>query len=156
VTTPRSDVYERLEQFVQQLMSCVHSEGLEQLVELDLSMTQARARFTVAMAGRPLAINEVASSIGLSVAATGRTVDQLVRLDALERHESPEDRRVKLVALTKRGFDAVDAQMEHKRRALREVADRLDPDHAERLHEVLGQILASDALRTAEKKETHV
>jgi DNA-binding MarR family transcriptional regulator len=157
VTTTRAGLHERLEQFVQQLMTCVHAEGLDQLVELDLSMTQARTLFTVAQAGRPLAINEVASSIGLSVAAAGRTVDQLVRLGVLERHESPDDRRVKLVAVTARGFDVVDTQMEHKRRALRVVADRLHPDHAERLDEVLGQILASDALRATEtEKEPHV
>lgn len=136
-------------------MSCVHSEGLDQLVELDLSMSQARAMFTVAHADRPLAINEIASSIGLSLAATGRTVDQLVKLGTLERHESPDDRRVKLVGLTKHGFDVVDQQMEHKRRALRLVADRLDPQHADDLHRVLGQILASDALRLPEK-EDHV
>jgi DNA-binding MarR family transcriptional regulator len=154
VTTDRNDVYERLEAFVQRLMSCVHSEGLDQLVDLDLSMSQARAMFTVALADRPLAINEIASSIGLSVAATGRTVDQLVRLGTLERHESPDDRRVKLVGLTRRGFDAVDEQMEHKRRALRVVAERLHPDHAEDLHRVLGQILESDALRAPEKDTT--
>ncbi|KQP78422.1 hypothetical protein ASF37_07620 [Aeromicrobium sp. Leaf289] len=155
MTIERGAVHERLEAFVQRLMSCVHSEGLDQLVELDLSMTQARAMFTVAHADRPLAINEIATAIGLSVAASGRTVDQLVRLGALERHESPEDRRVKLVGLTKHGFDFVDEQMEHKRRALRVVADRLDPQHAEDLHRVLGQILASDALRLPEK-EDHV
>ncbi|WP_286690168.1 MULTISPECIES: MarR family transcriptional regulator [unclassified Aeromicrobium] len=155
MTTDRNDVYERLELFVQRLMSCVHAEGLDQLVELDLSMSQARAMFTVALADRPLAINEIATSIGLSVAAAGRTVDQLVKLGCLERHESPDDRRVKLVALTKRGFDAVDQQMEHKRRALRVVAEQLQPDHAEDLHRVLGQILESDALRVPEK-EDHV
>ena len=155
MTTDRPPVHETLEAFVQRLMSCVHSEGLDRLLELDLSMTQARALFTVAMADRPLAINEVASAIGLSVASTGRTVDQLVRLGTLERHESPDDRRVKLVAVTEHGFDVVDEQMEHKRRALRVVADRLHPQHAEDLHRVLGEILASDALRLPEK-EDHV
>ena len=153
MTNDQDGLHERLEAFVQRLMSCVHSEGLDQLVELDLSMSQARAMFTVAMADHPLAINEIATSIGLSLAAAGRTVDQLVKLGTLERHESPDDRRLKLVALTKRGFDVVDQQMEHKRRALRLVADRLDPQHAEDLHQVLGRILASDALRLPEKED---
>lgn len=152
MTADRNDVYERLETFVTRLMSTVHAGGLDRLVELDLSMTQARVLLTVALADRPLAINEIATSIGLSVAATGRTVDQLVRLGTLERHESPDDRRVKLVGLTQRGLDAVDEQMEHKRRALRAVAERLHPDHADDLHQVLGQILASDALRAPEKE----
>ncbi|WP_375000579.1 MarR family winged helix-turn-helix transcriptional regulator [Aeromicrobium sp. CTD01-1L150] len=145
--TDRARLHERLEEFVQLLMSRVHAEGLDQLVELDLSLTQARTMFAVAHAGRPLAINEIASAIGLSVAAAGRTVDSLVRLGTLERRESPDDRRVKLVGLTPRGFAAVDEQFEQKRRALRLCADQLDPADAEALDQVLGQILASQALR---------
>ena len=146
MTDDRARLHERLERFVQLLMSRVHAEGLDQLVELDLPLSQARALFTIAHQGRPMPIAEVAATIGLSAAAAGRAVDALVRLGALERRESPDDRRVKLVQLTPHGFELVDVQFEHKRRALRGVADRLDPSHAERLDEVLGQILAGDAL----------
>lgn len=132
-------------------MSHVHAEGLDQLVEVDLSMSQARALFTVARAGRPLAINEIASAIGLSDAAAGRTVDSLLRLDTIERRENPDDRRVKLIALTARGLAVVDEQFEHKRRALRHVADRLDPEDAQALDSVLGRILAGTALREHEE-----
>ncbi|GAA2084079.1 hypothetical protein GCM10009821_26730 [Aeromicrobium halocynthiae] len=149
----RTSLHERLELFVQLLMSRVHAQGLDQLVDLDLSLSQARTLFAVAQQARPLPIAEVAAAIGLSPAAAGRTVDSLVRLGALERRESSDDRRVKLVQVTPRGFDFVDAQFEHKRRALRDVADRLSPSDAERLDEVLGHILAGDALAVPHHQE---
>lgn len=143
----RTCLHARLEAFLQLVLSRVHAEGLHQLVELDLSLTQARTLFAVAGADRPLAINEIASSIGLSLAATGRSVDSLVRLGTLERRENPDDRRVKLVAVTERGFEIADEHLEHKRRALRATVDLLDPTTAADLDRVLGTILEGDALR---------
>jgi DNA-binding MarR family transcriptional regulator len=52
-----------------------------------------------------LTLRELAERIDRSVSATSRLVDQLVRRGLVDRHEDPDDRRVRRIALTKRGTD---------------------------------------------------
>lgn len=154
-TKKADELYETLGEFFQRLFSLTESDAMTQLIELDVSFTQARTMFLLAHTGGPLPINEIASSLGLSVAATGRNIDQLVKLDIVERQESPDDRRVKLVSLSPKGFDIADQQIEQKRRTVREFVDRLTSTDAENLTQALRPILAGDALRTS-TKDHHV
>ncbi|SNS67079.1 DNA-binding transcriptional regulator, MarR family [Streptosporangium subroseum] len=48
-------------------------------------------------------LRELAERIDRSVSATSRLVDQLVRRGLVDRHEDPDDRRARRIALTKRG-----------------------------------------------------
>ncbi len=149
----REELTARLEQFFQRALSFVHAQGLDRLVDLDLSMSQARVLFTVAHAGEPLPIGAIAEQVGTTLATAGRAVESLVRSGALERRESAEDRRVKLVGLTERGLEIVDAQHAQKRAALHTLVERLDPTDAEDLDRVLATILAGDALRPTDREE---
>lgn len=74
----RERLDEVLGTFFRGTMALAEVEGIDRLVELDLSMTQARMLHVLASAGRPLAINELAAELRLSVATAGRTVDQPV------------------------------------------------------------------------------
>jgi DNA-binding MarR family transcriptional regulator len=149
-TTPQS-LYADLEEFIQRIFAFCQTDAMDTLVDLDVSFSQARTLFVLSHMGQPMPINEIASRLGLSDAAAGRNVDQLVRLGVVERTESADDRRVKLVALSKRGFEIVDQQFEQKRKALRVFADRLSPEEAENLTKALRPILAGESLRTSTK-----
>ena len=145
------ELYEALGEFFQRIFSLAESGSMDQMIELDVSFTQARTMFLLAHTDGPLPINEIASQLGLSVAATGRTIDQLVKLGIVERQENPDDRRVKLVSLSPSGFEVADQQFEQKRRAVRKFVDRLSATEAENLTQALRPILAGESLRTTTK-----
>ena len=145
------ELYEALGEFFQRIFSLAESGSMDSLIELDVSFTQARTMFLLAHTDGPLPINEIASQLGLSVAATGRNIDQLVKLGIVERYENPDDRRVKLVSLSPTGFEVADQQFEQKRRAVRTFVDRLSATEAENLTQALRPILAGESLRTRTK-----
>ena len=80
------------------------------------------------------------------MAATGRNIDQPVKMGLVERKEDENDRRVKLVTITKAGHDVTDQHLEARRTALRAMVSRLSSDEADRLHDALQPILEGDAL----------
>ncbi len=145
------ELYEALGEFFQRIFSLGESSSMDRMIELDVSFTQARTMFLLAHTEGPLAINEIASQLGLSVAATGRNIDQLVKLGIVERQENPDDRRVKLVSLSPTGFEIADQQIEQKRQAVRKFVDRLSTTEAENLTQALRPILAGESLRTSAK-----
>ena len=73
-----------------------------QLGELRLGFTQLAALYVLAD-GSTTTVGELAESLGRSPSATSRLVDGLVRRRLVERHEEPEDRRQRSLALTQRG-----------------------------------------------------
>jgi DNA-binding MarR family transcriptional regulator len=152
VSSPSEDLHACLEEFLQRLFGLAAADATDLLVDLDVSLSQARTMFVLAHVGEPLPVSEVARRVGLSQAAASRTVDQLVRLGIAERHESAEDRRVKLVSLSPRGFDIADQHIEQKRRALRTLTDRLPADVCGRLTDALRPVLAGDYLSTSTKE----
>jgi DNA-binding MarR family transcriptional regulator len=146
VTTADS-LFDALEEFFGRCLGMAESESVDVLVELDLSLSQAKMVFVLAHAAEAMPINRLADHVHLSVAATGRNVDQLVRAGLAERHESEADRRVKLVTITEAGRAAADHHIEAKREALRQFIGRLDAAQADTLRAALTPILAGDALR---------
>ena len=149
------ELYEALGEFFQRIFSMGESDSLDRMIELDVSFTQARTMFLLAHTDGPLPITEIAAQLGLSVAATGRNIDQLVRLGIVERQENPDDRRVKLISLSPTGFEIADQQIEQKRRAVRRFVERLSSTEAEDLTQALRPILAGESLRSS-KKVSHV
>jgi DNA-binding MarR family transcriptional regulator len=152
VTTP-DQLYGALEEFVMRLMNMAESDGMDAMVELDLSYTQARTLFLLAKAGVPMPIRAIAQKLGLSDAAAGRNVDQLVRLDVVERRESSEDRRVKLVTLTPVGAKLAVSPLDAKRESIKAFAATLPPEQRDNLHRALSDILAGDTLRPRKNQE---
>ena len=68
---------------------------------------------------------------------------------------SLNDRRVKLVSLSPRGFDIADQHIEQKRKAIRAVSERLPAEDCARLIAALRPILAGDCLSTTTKESVH-
>jgi len=149
------ELFTCLEEFLQRVFSLAEVDAMDALVDLDVSFSQARTTFLLAHVAEPVPISVLARRLGLSQAAAGRNVDQLVRLGIAERQESPEDRRVKLVSLSPAGVEIADQHIEHKRRALRLVTERLPADDRERLIAALRPILAGDYFRKSLKEHVH-
>ncbi|MFC4605043.1 MarR family winged helix-turn-helix transcriptional regulator [Rhodococcus kronopolitis] len=129
------------------LMGLGEGEAMDNLVAKDLSFTQVRALFMLAQCGEPVAIHEVAERLGLSVAATGRSVDQMVNQGLFERREDLRDRRIKRISLSEAGRTIASEHLETKRNELRAFAVRLPESDRNQLFDSLNSILAGDALR---------
>ncbi len=147
------DLHDVIVDFVTRLMTISESDGLDALIASDLSFSQARSLFLLAKTAEPMPIHSIAEALGLSVAAAGRTVDQLLHLDLVERRESASDRRVKLVSLTSVGERLVAQHVEAKRDSVRSFTRALPPEQRDQLHRVLTDILAGGVLRPRTDQE---
>lgn len=77
------------------------------LGELDLTLTQMKTLGMLDDCVEEISVKALSERLGLSLPATSRTVDGLLRRGLLSRHEDAEDRRVKRVRLTDAGRDVV-------------------------------------------------
>jgi DNA-binding MarR family transcriptional regulator len=85
---------------------------------------------------------ELAAAIGLSVAATGRAVDALVRKRFVARREDADDRRVKRHALTAHGRRSLERLAEARRAGVERFVAELPGEDRERLAGALGPLVA--------------
>jgi DNA-binding MarR family transcriptional regulator len=97
----------RLIAAIMPLMKGSQAEVMAATAEFDLTLTQLRMMFVLERAGQDLAVNQLAESVALSVAAAGRAVDAMVRVGLLSRREDDIDRRIKRIALTTAGHKAI-------------------------------------------------
>ena len=77
------------------------------LGELDLTLTQMKALGLLDECPRAISVKDLSERLVLSLPATSRTVDSLLRRGLLSREEDPDDRRIKRVRLTSEGHDVV-------------------------------------------------
>lgn len=127
---------------MQALHMNLQESSLESLAATEWTLSQARSIMILAQASAPLPINELATRLQLSVAATGRNVDQLLKQGLLDRQEDPRDRRIKRVSLTPQGRAQVARALTIKRASMSAFLDQLEPDDHTRLLAALTPILA--------------
>jgi DNA-binding MarR family transcriptional regulator len=120
-------------------------EALRVAAELDLSMSQLRVLFLLDGDERDFAVNELAEMIGLSVGATSRAVDHLVRAGLVSRREGHVDRRMKRIAITAKGKHAMVGLATAKRAGLRRFAAGLEDTEREEMSRALAPVLARAA-----------
>jgi DNA-binding MarR family transcriptional regulator len=77
------------------------------LGELDLTLTQMKTLGMLDDFVAEVSVKELGERLGLSLPATSRTVDGLLRRGFLTRHEDPDDRRVKRVRISDAGREVV-------------------------------------------------
>jgi DNA-binding MarR family transcriptional regulator len=109
----------------------------------ELSFTQLKLMYVLANAREPLPIGRIAELTGGSLPSTGRAVDALVRHELADRSEDPDDRRVKLVQITKLGDSAMREIFESRISALRELLGQLTRDELAHLTGALTPLLAT-------------
>jgi DNA-binding MarR family transcriptional regulator len=110
-------------------------------VELDLSLSQLRALLVLWRAETPMSLHALAEGVGLSDPAAVRMVDGLLRAGLVVRREDEHDRRVKRIALTAAGSQAVDQLTAARRESLERLAATLEPEELDRLIAALNPIV---------------
>jgi DNA-binding MarR family transcriptional regulator len=136
-----------LSDLITYLMKTGQSDAFEYISELDLSMSQVRMLFLVDASPHAPALHELAAELGLSMAATGRAADGLVRVGMVTRHEDETDRRVKRIKLTPSGHDLVVRLPAARMEDLRRFAVLLSEEERTRLAEALAPILIRPEIR---------
>lgn len=131
------------EDFLGRCVGMTEINEVDRLLELELSMSQTKSIFVLSQADEPMPITALAVRLGLSAATAGRTVDQLVRADLVERHEDPADRRVKLVTITPAGREIAEQHFEAHRATMRGLFTRLSDAEADRLSDALQPLIAA-------------
>ncbi|MBW9215515.1 MarR family transcriptional regulator [Mumia sp. zg.B53] len=153
MTTPES-LAGRLEEFFLQAAARCEGDAVDAFAALDLSATQSRTLLMISSRPGTTQISDVARAVGVSVAAAGRAVDQLVGAGLVCRNECADDRRVRLVTLTDRGRELVGRQLQTKRAALQEIARELSEPTRSLLDRALRAAL-SERQPTTPAKDPH-
>ncbi len=110
------------------------ADRFEVLERHDLTVSQVRAIVTLACAGTDaLPGGRLAERLGISAAAISRALDGLVQKGFVERRESPDDRRVKLVTVTASGRELADDLVALRRAQIEGFLETLDPGQRELL-----------------------
>lgn len=109
------------------IMKGNQNEVMQVTAEFDLSLSQLRALFVLDHASGPLAVNQLADALGLSMPATGRAVDALHRTGLVSRNEDAVDRRVKRIALSETGQGVLTRIAEARAAAVQNLFSRLTP-----------------------------
>jgi DNA-binding MarR family transcriptional regulator len=105
-TTPEELAHELLGLWMH-LMRGSSQQMFALLGELDLGMTQMKTLLMLDDCIEEGSVKDLSERLGLSLPATSRTIDGLLRRGFLSRHEDTVDRRVKRVRLTGEGQDIV-------------------------------------------------
>ena len=129
-----------LGRFVMQLNRAASPELFRMLGELELSFTQLKALHLLLEAG-DVNVKDVAGRLGMSLPAMSRALDGLVQRGYVERHESPTDRRARLVRLLPAGRAALDEIERGRISALEEFTASLTDEERAGLHATLLPIL---------------
>jgi DNA-binding MarR family transcriptional regulator len=98
------------------------------VAEVEDIVTSPQLRVLVMIARRgPQTLGAVSTELGVHASNATRTCEKLVRAGWIHRREDPADRRFARVALTQAGAELVDRVIGHRRAALAEVLDEMDP-----------------------------
>jgi DNA-binding MarR family transcriptional regulator len=107
------------------------------LGELDLTMTQMKALGMLEDVVEEVSVKDLSERLGLSLPATSRTVDGLLRRGLLSRQEDTEDRRIKRVRLTEAGAAMVQQIVTARLQGLESYAATLSDEQRAALHAAL-------------------
>jgi DNA-binding MarR family transcriptional regulator len=145
-TSPATELADSLGAFVGHLLQRSNDAFFVLADEHDLSLSQLRALCMLAEQD-DASLHELTPGLSLSPQATGRAVDVLVRGGLATRREDERDRRVKRVALTTRGRDAVRRLDDVRRDGMRAFVAGLDDEQREALARALDVLPAVEVQR---------
>jgi DNA-binding MarR family transcriptional regulator len=132
---------DQIARFLAATMRTSQAEVFQLVEELELSMTQLKILHILDGSGKELTPSELAQFVGLSPAATGRAVDAMARSGLVSRRDDESDRRVKRLALTVAGSDAVARITAARLQGLTRIVEGLGPDERAALSKALAPLL---------------
>ena len=94
------------------------------------------------LVGGPLPIGALAERLGVTQQAASKSVADLERRGYVARTADPDDARARLVALTDRGWAAIEGGRRHRAALAEELAQRLGSRRVETARQVLVDVLA--------------
>ncbi|OLT55321.1 MarR family winged helix-turn-helix transcriptional regulator [Cellulosimicrobium sp. CUA-896] len=123
------------------------AQRLEPFLSTRLTVVQLRALAVLQVDG-PSGAHHLADVLGVSAATVSGIVDRLVAAGMVERRPDPQDRRVRLVATTRRGADAV-RELAAREEPTQHLLERLDLEDLRALARGVDALLAAahDELR---------
>ena len=127
--------------FSNQLFTAGQRDLFAAMEEADVSVTQAKTLRTLAEAAEPMSVGAVSETLGLSLPATSRSVDGLVRRRLVKREEDPRDRRSKLVTATGRGRSTYERLTALRLAGIRDFVADLDPEQQRALADALAPVI---------------
>lgn len=127
--------------FLRHLTRSTQGDVFSLAVKLDLTLTQLRVLTVLMTQEEPCALGELAASVGLSVPATGRAVDALVKAGLVSRREDAVDRRVKRHGLTAAGRRTMERLAAARRAGVKRFVEGLGDEDRERLSAALGPLV---------------
>lgn len=98
----------------------------------DLSLSQVNTLFRLYHRG-PGSVNGLAAYLGVTKAAVSQLLDPLIAAGLVQRSENPEDRRMKLIALTEKGQTQVEKSRNNRHAWLSELSQVLSDAEKEQL-----------------------
>lgn len=120
---------------------------------LDLPFSHLCTLFILDNSDHELAVHELAERLGLSVAATGRAVDSLVRAGMVVRREDEHDRRVKRISLAAPGTALIERLSKAQQEPLRAFAELLTDRERTDLYNALAPILARPEFQSQKEEK---
>ena len=120
---------------------------------LDLPFSHLCTLFILDSSDHELAVHELAERLGLSVAATGRAVDALVRAGMVVRREDEHDRRVKRISLAEEGVRLIARLTKAHEESMRMFSELLTDKERTDLFNALAPILARPEFQSHKEKE---
>ena len=114
--------------------------------ELDLSISQIRILHVLTRVREEASLKQLADDIGLSLAATSRSVDALVHRDLVTRSENAADRRLKAVRATGEAVSLVDRLTDLRVAGIADFVATLSDEERADLSKALSPIVARDEI----------
>lgn len=115
---------------------------LEAVGSLELSLTQLKLLHYLEDAPSELTLKEAAALVHVSLPAASRMVDDLVRRELVERHEDPDDRRMKRVRPTDKARSVIRRVNAARLNSLEEFTHNLSEEDRRALAQALDRLLA--------------
>lgn len=113
-----------IERFTRILFSKVIQRLAVVVSEEHLSFSQVAALHIIDREGI-VNVNDISTSLNLSMSATSRMIDELVKKDLIERKEDQENRRAKTLSLTNSGKKFMDTLSIERVKIIEESAQAL-------------------------------
>lgn len=135
------DLRERGLTLFQATTRALHEQGSPAWQDVELSVAQLKALFTL-VDGGPTPIGGVAARLRIGLPAASSLVDRLVDHGLVERREDRLDRRRTLAEPTAAGEALAERLRQGSREVLRSCLERMDPDDLEALVRGLAAMVA--------------
>jgi DNA-binding MarR family transcriptional regulator len=130
-----------LASFTNRLLMASHRDLFAAIEQAGLTFTQVKALKSLSEADEALSLGGLSDTLGLSLPAISRAVDNLVQRGHVKREEDPRDRRCKLVTVTARGRATYERLTALRLAGIRTFVAALEPDEQEALAAAVGPVV---------------